>query len=347
MRNPASDRRWNGEPDDVLDCAIVGGGPAGLTAGIYLSRFLRRCAVIDAGSGRAASIPQSHNLPGFPDGVAGSEILARLEEQLRRYRGTLLRGTVDRLDVNGQEFAISCAPNIYRARTVVLATGVVNRRPDMPEAMHAIAVSRGLIRYCPICDGFEARGTAIAVLGADRHGAAEALFLRNYGADVTLLAARSLDLEPSQLKQLGDVGIEVVSEPIGSVRLDDEYITVVWGDGRARQFGTLYPALGTDPQTDLAKNLRLSHSDKGCLETGDHQETAIPGLFAIGDVVEGLDQICVAMGQAAIAATAIHNFLSGRAVDAQGSQDPSTVSDRAHSVSNAPSSTGAGHANAG
>lgn len=309
MPGHTADRRWDGDPQQTLDCVVVGGGPAGLTAAIYLSRFLRSCVVIDAGSGRAASIPRSHNLPGYPDGLSGIELLSRLEAQLHHYRGIVRRFEVDAIALSEAGFVVSYGAEVLRSRAVIFATGVVNHRPDMPEAMHAIAVTRGLIRYCPICDGYEARQTPVAVLGADHHGAAEALFLRNYGAEVTLLAQRSLDLTTSDLERLVQAGVNVVHDPIDGLRIADDAIEVSWRDARKERFGTLYPALGSTPRTRMATALGASTSAQDCLLTDEHQQTSIPGLYAIGDVVEGLDQICVATGQAATAATAIHNEL--------------------------------------
>ncbi len=326
MSVQSTDRRWDGHPQKMLDCAVIGGGPAGLTTAIYLSRFLRSCVVIDAGAGRAASIPRSHNLPGFPDGLSGIELLARLETQLREYGSAVRKAEVDEITSSGPGFLISCAGDVLRSRSVILATGVVNHKPDISETMHALGVSQGLIRYCPICDGYEARLTPIAVLGADRHGAAEALFLRQYGAAVTLLAQRSLDLATSDLERLEKAGIEVVAEPIAGLRLADGTIEASWHGLPGRSFGTLYPALGSTARTHLAAALGANMSDQGCLLTDGHQQTSISGLYAIGDVVEGLDQICVATGHAAIAATAIHNDLLER--DYQTSADAPTERER-------------------
>ena len=307
-----ADRRWDGDPQKMLDCVVIGGGPAGLTAAIYLSRFLRSCVVIDGGGGRAASIPRSHNLPGFPDGLSGIELLARLETQLHEYGSAVRRAEVDKISLSEPGFLISCADDVFRSRSIILATGVVNHKPNIPETMHALGVSQGLIRYCPVCDGYEARLKPIAVLGADRHGAAEALFLRRYGAAVTLLAQRSLDLTTSDLERLERAGVDVVAEPIDDLRLANDSIEVSWRGLPGRSFGTLYPALGSTPRTQLAAGLGANLSNQGCLLTDDHQRTSIPGFYAIGDVVEGLDQICVATGHAAIAATAIHNDLLER-----------------------------------
>lgn len=309
MSQRKSDHRWNGDPEQTLDCIIVGGGPAGLTAAIYLTRFLRSCLVIDAGEGRAASIPRSHNLPGFPDGIAGLELLARLRAQLSRFGGVAQRGQVTSIGRSGGIFLVSHAHKVLQARSVILATGVSNHRPTMPDAMHDLGVSRGAIRYCPICDGYEARHGSIAVLGADRHGAEEARFLSGFGAAVTLLTRDASDLSAEERSALDVYGIQVVQRPTVQVRVVAEGVEISLGDDEKLVFDTLYPALGSTPRSNLATTLAARVSASGCIETDAHQETSVPGLYAVGDVVEGLDQISVAVGQAATAATAIHNRL--------------------------------------
>ena len=197
----------------------------------------------------------------------------------------------------------------YHAPTVILATGVINHQPIMSAAVHDAALARGLIRYCPVCDGYEAKGMNIAVLGCDDHGAAEAEFLRPYGARVTLLAQRSAALPPADAARLNRLKIGVINEAVHKIWVDADQIIVTFGSGREERFDTLYPALGSTPNTQLINGFGAKVSDLGCVITDAHQHSSVRGLFVVGDVVEGLDQISVATGHAANAATAIHNLL--------------------------------------
>src|SRR3712207_261698 len=183
------------EPD--FDCLIVGGGPAGLTAAIYLARFHMAVRVVDAGRSRAGWIPRTRNVPGFTDGVSGNELLARMRAQAGKYGAAFTTGPVTRLDPIDGGFSAEWGEGSATARTVLLATGVKNRRPDMDEDLHDEALARGLIRYCPICDGYEVTDKKVGVIGSGAHGVAEAVFLRGYTADITLVAPdKAHDLAP-------------------------------------------------------------------------------------------------------------------------------------------------------
>lgn len=295
---------------EILDCLVVGGGPGGLTAAIYLARFRRRVVVIDAGRSRAAWIPRSHNLPGFPEGVPGEALLANMRAQAERYGAVIHDGTVVRLDrgADGVFVAAWETAEPIRARTVILATGVVETEPELPDVVAAIR--SGVIRVCPICDGFEAAGRRIGVIGRDDHAAAEALFLRTYSDKAAVLLVEDGQLSPERRRALDEAGVELIGTTIDKVSVDAERVTAVCtAAGVEHRFDALYSAFGTVAQHALAKAAGAKVDDGGCLFVGDHQETSVDDLYAAGDVVRGLNQIAVAEGEAAIAATAIHNRL--------------------------------------
>jgi thioredoxin reductase (NADPH) len=293
----------------VLDCLVVGGGPAGMTAAIYLARYRRRALVVDAGDSRATWIPRSHNHAGFPEGINGVELLARMAAQAREYGATVERGDVTRIERDGTRFRAEVNGRAVEARTVLLATGVVNRQPEMDRQDHDRAMARGLLRYCPVCDGYEVIDRRIGVLGASRHGAAEALFLRTYSTDITLLTQHFAEIDADERERLERAGIAVVEQPIRAYHIGEEAIEVTLEDDTRLAFDTIYPALGSTPRSDLAAQLDCTLSADACIEGGSRLETSVSGVYTAGDVVEALDQISVAMGHAAIAATAIHNRL--------------------------------------
>ena len=138
---------------DILDCLIIGGGPAGLTAALYLARYRRRFLIIDAGDSRAAQIPQSHNHPGFA-GISGPALLEKLRTQAGRYGVEVMRGTVTSLKRNAEGFVAAVESGTLPASRVLLATGIKDEEPPLSGLEHAI--SRNAVRYCPVCDGYEA-----------------------------------------------------------------------------------------------------------------------------------------------------------------------------------------------
>ena len=294
----------------MLDCVVVGGGPAGLTAAIYLARFHLNVRVIDAGNSRAATIPMTRNHAGFPDGIAGVELVDRMRMQARRYGAELVRAEVDGLTVAASGLHVSVGDEVVATRSVLLATGVVNRRPPMPGDLHATALARGLLRYCPICDGYEVTDRRVAVLGTGGHGTREAIFLRGYTADVTLIAPGGQhDLSPEQRALLAKSGIAKVDGPADAFAIDGDQIRLRTVEGDLR-FDSLYPALGSDINSALAIDLGAARSDEGCLIVDAHQRTNVARLYAAGDVVKGLDQISHAMGEGGVAATTIRNDLA-------------------------------------
>ena len=300
------------------DCVVVGAGPAGLTAAIYLGRFRRDVRVLESGASRAARIPLSRNHPGFPDGVRGRDLLARMRQQAEKYGAVIEAGQVDDLRVVDGGFRLLAGTRELTARTVLLATGVVDIEPSIPDVEAAVA--KGLIRICPICDGYETIGTRVAVIGHDPHAAREAIFLRTYSDEVALIhGGRPDDLDAACRDDLARAGVEVIDAPIASVKLDKERITAVcFGPDAAREFDSIYAGLGVEPRNQLAVDAGARLDENGRLIVGEHQETSVPGLYAAGDVVRGLNQISTAEGEGAVAATDIHNRLraAGRGVTA-------------------------------
>ncbi len=293
---------------------MVGGGPAGLTAAIYLARFRLTVRVLDGGDSRADLIPCTRNLSGFPAGIAGPDLLARMRRQAGEFDVELQRGRVQALEKAGEIWSASGDFPSLSARSVLLATGVSNRRPVMDEAMHAQALSQGQLRYCPVCDGFEVTDQNVGVIGTGEHGVREALFLRAYTARVTLVANDGVhDLTDAQRAQLGKVGIETLDGPVGDFQLGPASLSLRCAANEVRTFDTVYPALGSTARSELASSLGAETSADGCIKVGAHQRTSIAGLYAAGDVVLGLDQISHAMGEASVAATAIRNDLAERA----------------------------------
>jgi thioredoxin reductase (NADPH) len=297
------------EVDQGCDAVIIGGGPAGLTAAIYLGRFRRKFLLIDGGNSRAWRIPTSHNYPGFPEGIGGAALIERIRTQAARYGAGFSSGEVTSLSRDHEgRFKVLTETGTVSTPFVLLATGVVDNDPELPGVDRAI--ERGLLRICPICDGYEAMGKKIGVIGGGSHAAREALFLRTYSCDVTLIHLRGAVALPSaDRRMLSEANVKLIESSISRVVIKNDVIETFDIGGSEYSFEVIYSALGSRPQSQLALRLGASANDEGCLNVTNHQQTSIDGLYAAGDLVRGLNQISVAQGEGAIAATDIHNRL--------------------------------------
>lgn len=298
--------------EQPLDCLVIGAGPAGLTAAIYLARYHLGILVVDGGRSRAATIPCTHNHAGYPDGISGKELIGRMKDQAQKYGAKIVDGTVTRLerDEDSDLFEIEWGSGPVRARSVLLATGVTNRRPPMDEELHDEALARGLIRYCPICDGYEVTDKKVGVIGSGHHGVAEAVFLRGYTPDVTLIAPdKAMDVSSVDRLALEQAEIETVDGPAAAVGISDGCITVETEGGHFT-FDAVYPALGSDVHCQLAEMVGAKLNETGCVAVDSHMRTSVDGVYAAGDLVIGLDQISNAMGQGGVASTTIRNDLA-------------------------------------
>lgn len=290
------------------DCLIVGGGPAGLTAAIYLNRFGRRVILADAGESRASIIPVVRNLPGFPLGIPGAELLQRMREQASACGTELRQGRVEEARADAAGVTARLDGQLLRPRRMLLATGVINHRPRMDDERHDRAVARGQLRYCPICDGHEQRGKRIGILGNDAHALAEARFIGAFSPHRWLVAQEGL---PAALAaEAEEAGVAPVASPIREMDFTGDGVRLVFEDAPDLHLDTLYVALGSEPRCALARELGLSLQEDGLVPGHTDGATSDPRVYVAGDIMAGLDQISFAIGIAARAAVHVHNGLT-------------------------------------
>jgi thioredoxin reductase (NADPH) len=172
-------------------------------------------------------------------------------------------------------------------------------------------VRRGLVRYCPICDAYEITGQKVALIASGKCRVKEALLLRAYTADLTVLTlGQQLQTSEEERTELTQAGIRILEEPVAELLVEGDSIKAWHMQGGGQHaFDTVYTALGVRIRSGLAVALGADADEDGALIVDDHQRTSVPGLLAAGDVVRGLSQVCVATGQAAIAATTINASL--------------------------------------
>lgn len=286
----------------TADCLVIGAGPAGLTAALYLRRYLRQVVIVDHGHSRAMAIQRSHNHPAFPQGIPGHDLLTLLRKQLADVECEISVAevsTVQHHPTGG--FVAQGVGQTWLSRTVLLATGVVDTVPALPGVEQL--QQRGLLRQCPICDGYEHRGQRIVVLGDGPHAAREAAFIAHYSPHVAHAGLTDLP-EPAcpGVHLLPALAARLSLPPQGGVR--------VWlADDGTHDVDVAYAALSVQPRSQLGRALGADVDAQTNLVIDAHGATRVPGLYAAGDVVIGLDQLVVASAQGAIAATAIHNLL--------------------------------------
>jgi len=294
--------------DDDCDCVVIGAGPAGLTAATYLARFRRRVALVSAGPSRAERIPLSHNCPGFPSGISGEELLRKFRDHAAQFDVRAVDARVEAIERDGTGFLVRSAARRWRARTVLLATGVVDVLPSIAGIEQAVA--DGIVRVCAVCDGYEAAGRRLAVLGPAATAVGHAAFLRTWSREVVVLLDGDAPLAEDAARQAQDMEIPVLQGPWRLALVAGESGRTVGCEARGRdrtvRFDALYPVLGSDAKAALATTLGAPVDAQGELIVDAHMQTGVDGLYAAGDVVSALNQVSVAVGHAAIAASAIH-----------------------------------------
>lgn len=303
---PIENQTTNGG-DPVYDCIIIGAGPAGLVAATYLARFRRRVLLLDAGGSRARRIPKTHNCPGFPDGIGGDDLLERLRAQANAVGVPVLEDRATRVDASADGFAVKGDRATYRSRTVIAATGVVDRLPDWDGVDEAIEA--GIVRLCPVCDAYEAGDQRIAVYGRGKDCVPHAAFLRTWSRHVTAIHAPSDEPDDEHRALAEQLGVEVIAGDEADGQLVSDGFRLDRGDADGRNFDVVYVALGAAARTTLFDPLQPDTDANRELIIDAQGRTSVEGIYAIGDAVSALNQLSVAFGHAAVASSAIHQAL--------------------------------------
>jgi thioredoxin reductase (NADPH) len=291
-----------------IDCLVIGGGPGGLTAALYLARFRRRVLVADAGCSRAGLIPRTRNHPAFPDGITGPDLLDRLRIQVDRFApAARVDGVVKDLVAYDGAFRVRVGETSLTALNVVLATGVEDVQPPMSGPL--TAVRHGVVRHCAICDAYEMIDKPVAVVGADDKALGVALFLSTYTDRVVVCSFSPPQWSAHAMEKATRFGVRLIHQPLREIVADGENAKLRYASGPDEIVAGVYPALGVVPRSGLAQRIGVALHEDGRIITDDHQLTSTANCYAVGDVVTGLNQLGVAMAQGEIAAVAIHNAL--------------------------------------
>jgi thioredoxin reductase (NADPH) len=316
------------DSDTAYDVAVVGGGPAGLTAALYTTRLGLDTVLVNRGGGRAAMMQDTHNVIGVTEDVSGVEFLRTAQEQVQAYGADYRRGFVNDVDREGERFVLTTEDATLSAKRVVLATGFSDEKPDPPLP----PTGRGL-HYCLHCDAYMFVDEPVYVMGHGDSAAYVAMIMLNFTDEVDLLLRGD---EPTWSEETDRMlrahPIDVIDAEItGMNRGPDGWLeSFEFEDGATREYRGGFPMYGSDYNNDLAATLGCDRNDDGTVAVDDHGRTSVDGVYAVGDLVQGHNQIPVAMGQGAKAGIAIHMDLrafprSVEEIEEQGPVDPDEV----------------------
>ncbi len=290
------------------DVLIVGAGPAGLIAATYLCRFRRSVWLVDDGDSRAARIPRSLNIPGFPLGIRGAVLLQELRHQAERAGAIVTRGRIEQLCAERVAFRATTADGrMFGARKVILTTGL--RDAQTVPGISPRALWNPSVRWCPVCDGYEALDRRVVLVTNAEHALGHSRFIRTYTRSLTLvLVPGERDaLSRDAIAALGNLGVNHVAGALEDMSIRDSGGGELrLAGGRVLPFEVLYLMVGSEARSHLAQGLGARCGSGGAVQVDAHQRTSVRGLYAAGDLVASLHQVSVAAGQATIAASAVH-----------------------------------------
>lgn len=276
-------------------------------AGLYLGRALRKTVIIDDGKPRARWIPKIRNLIGYREGLSGTRLLERMRNQVKLYKIDFAPG---RAVVNTARdgFEITVGRKIIKAKKVILATGMIDVQPQIGNIN--FLRKKGLLAYCPICDGYEYRNDVIALMIDGIYGLRKIEFLLRLIPKLHVVAIKEFPLPSEYKKLIKKNKIKFYQGELMGLDCVDERLQISLKNSMPLFYKLAYVLLGAQVEDSAFGHLKnLQRTNEGFLTVSTHQETNIPGLYAVGDCVHGLSQVSVAVGQAAIAAVHVNNCL--------------------------------------
>jgi thioredoxin reductase (NADPH) len=295
---------------DLFDVIVVGGGPAGLSASLYLARYDRRVLLLDGGEGRSSWHQINHNYLGFPGGIAARELRRLGREQVAAYEQVTVREAwVEAMSRDGAIFTAHTAAGPANGRAVILCPGVVDHFPEFPGWEEYVGRS---MFWCITCDGYGCKEARVVVVGETDEAAELALQLQRFTHQLTLLTgSERCAITPTCLKRLARAGIPLIQDSIAEVRgRDGQFEALRTAGGRWIELDQLFSHRPATPQTGLAADLGVELSGRGYILVDTEQKTNIAGVFAAGDATRlHAHQISTAVHEGGQAASAANYYL--------------------------------------
>jgi thioredoxin reductase (NADPH) len=295
----------------TYDAVIIGGGPAGLTAAIYLARSLRSVAVFDCDRpARSDWVQVNHNYLGFPDGISIVDLGKRGRAQAEQYGARFYETEATSISRLDGEFEVTADQHKLCGRAVILATGVTDNWVEFPGYKEFIGRS---MHWCIVCDGYEMQGQRVLVVGDDEHAAQVAMQMERFTNDVSLLVRMEAPEMDQRLRQaLSARGIRVISGEIATVRAREPgvFAAVVLAGGEEIEVDHLFSEQGARPNVALAESIGIDLTDDGYFRVDTEARTSMAGIYAAGDVTRLFShQVVTAAHEGATAATSLAHDL--------------------------------------
>ena len=292
----------------IYDSIIIGGGPAGLSASVYLGRALRSVLVLDIGDGRTQWNQRNDNYLGFPNGIRSGELVRRGRLQASKFGVEFQSAPVQKVVREDKIFEVILEKSTLQSRTLVFATGVTDVWPAFPNAKRYVAKS---LFWCLHCDGFRVIDKRVIVLGNSNAAATTALQLLDYTPQVTFVCEGEVSISPEKLKQLRDNDIRLHQSRIVKARGTGGKLAALYlENGECLELDYLFSALGQVPNSQLAAGLGVELGEVGCIKVDAEMHTNVPGVYAAGDVTDlPAQQVVTAVHQGALAGVSASYFL--------------------------------------
>ncbi|AWB44459.1 pyridine nucleotide-disulfide oxidoreductase [Paenibacillus sp. CAA11] len=296
----------------TYDCLIIGGGIAGLQAAIQLGRYsAHKVAVIDSGHGRSSLCRQYHNLLGWPEGVSGPELRKRGRDQAKAVGIEFIDDEIKKADKHEGEFMLEGRDGTaYRSRTLLLATGLLDRYPHIPGLEDTLGQS---VYVCPDCDGYEIQDRKTIMFGSGEAGAEMSLLLSERTQELTYINHEKQPVDHSTLRHLEQAGVSYVEQPVREILCQEEGMITeaILEDGTRLAAERGFIAFGGNHvRSELAEQLGVKlHHNRHVEADPRSKMTNVQNVWVAGDLGVHAEQVTVAMGDGATAAIWIHKVL--------------------------------------
>src|SRR5688500_5082921 len=297
--------------DDLYDCIVIGAGPAGLSASLFLARYLRRTLTFHHNSPRNE---YSHGIHGFlgHHGIRPNELLARGRDEVTSHGGIIVEACVNTVEtVSSERFRVSVGtePRAFEARRLLLATGLRDLTPDCPGFREFYGLS---VHHCPDCDGYEVKDKRVAVLAHNNNSAAFAANLLTWTSNLTLLTDQH-EISAGDRAKLAELDVPVRTDAVVALEGDTstrQLKRVLFSAGEPLECDALFFSLGTQPASNFHATLGCRLDDEcGLVWVDKTRQTSVNGVYAAGDLTPNSQLAVVAAAEGAMAAIHIHRSL--------------------------------------